>query len=111
VPLALASAVFLGPSPLGLATVFDCLRFETSLFIASYDSQGHGGGIRPRLHTGDGPPGLGPSLYSLGADPTENTASSNSSVIMGGCLAITRILLACLPAVTKQLMSLLTIIA
>jgi hypothetical protein len=52
VPLALASAVFLGPSPLGLATVVYCLRFETSLFVASYDSQGHGGGIRPRLHTG-----------------------------------------------------------
>jgi hypothetical protein len=41
-----------GPSPLGLATVFYCLRFETSLFVASYDSQGHGGGIRPRHHTG-----------------------------------------------------------
>jgi hypothetical protein len=40
-----------GPSPLGLATIFYCLRFETSLFVASYDSQGHGGGIRPRLHT------------------------------------------------------------
>jgi hypothetical protein len=26
--------------------------FETSLFVASYDSQGHGGGIRIRLHTG-----------------------------------------------------------
>jgi leucyl aminopeptidase (aminopeptidase T) len=23
-----------------------------SLFFASYDSQGYGGGIRPRLHTG-----------------------------------------------------------
>jgi hypothetical protein len=43
---------FLGRSPLGLATVFYCFRFETSLFVASYDSQGHGGGIRPRLHTG-----------------------------------------------------------
>jgi hypothetical protein len=52
VPLALASSVFLGRSPLGLATVFYCLRFETSLFVASYDSQGHGGGIRLRLHTG-----------------------------------------------------------
>jgi hypothetical protein len=41
---------FSGPSSLGLATVFYCLRFETSLFVASYDSQGHGGGIRPRLH-------------------------------------------------------------
>jgi hypothetical protein len=37
---------------LGLATIFYCLRFETSLFVASYDSQGHGGDIRPRLHTG-----------------------------------------------------------
>jgi hypothetical protein len=38
--------------PLVLATIFYCLRFGTSLFVASYDSQGHGGGIRPRLHTG-----------------------------------------------------------
>jgi hypothetical protein len=38
---------FSGPSPLGLAIVFYCLRSETSLFVASYDSQGHGGGIRP----------------------------------------------------------------
>jgi hypothetical protein len=29
-----------------------CLRLETYLIVASYDSQGHGGGIRPRLHTG-----------------------------------------------------------
>jgi hypothetical protein len=43
---------FSGPGPLGLVTVFYCLRIETSLFSASYDSQGHGGGIRPRLHTG-----------------------------------------------------------
>jgi hypothetical protein len=42
-----------GPSLLGLATIFYCLRFETSRFVASYDSQGHGGGIRPRLHTGN----------------------------------------------------------
>jgi hypothetical protein len=43
---------FSGPSPLGLETIFYCPTFETSLFVASYDSQGHGGGIRPRLHTG-----------------------------------------------------------
>jgi hypothetical protein len=43
---------FLGPSPVGLMAIFYCLRFETSLFVASYDSQGHGGGIRSRLHTG-----------------------------------------------------------
>jgi hypothetical protein len=44
---------FSGPSPLRLATIFYCLRFETSLSVASYDSQGHGGDIRPRLHTGE----------------------------------------------------------
>jgi hypothetical protein len=43
---------FLGPSTLGLATIFYCHRFENSLFVASYDSQGYGGYIRPRLHTG-----------------------------------------------------------
>jgi hypothetical protein len=36
-------------SILGLATIFYCLRFETSFFVASYDSQGNGGSIRPRL--------------------------------------------------------------
>jgi hypothetical protein len=29
-----------GPSPVGLVTIFYCLRLETSLFFASYDSQG-----------------------------------------------------------------------
>jgi hypothetical protein len=43
---------FSGPNPLVLATIFYCLRSETSLFVASYDSQGHGGNIRSRLHTG-----------------------------------------------------------
>jgi hypothetical protein len=43
---------FSGPSPLGLATVFYCLRFETSPFVVSYDSQSLGGGIRPRHHMG-----------------------------------------------------------
>jgi hypothetical protein len=32
--------------------MFYSLIFETSLFVASYDLQGHGGGIRPRLHIG-----------------------------------------------------------
>jgi hypothetical protein len=41
--LALASIVFLGS---------EALRFETFLLVASYDSQGHGGGIVPRLHKG-----------------------------------------------------------
>jgi hypothetical protein len=39
--------LFSGPSPVGLATIFYCLRFEISLFVVSYNSQGHGGGIRP----------------------------------------------------------------
>jgi hypothetical protein len=76
VPLALASAVFFGPSPLGLATVFYCLRFESSLFVASYDSQGHGGGIRPRLHMGaDSTSQLKSSLQTLWTDDAENTVS------------------------------------
>jgi hypothetical protein len=43
---------FSGPSPVALVTIFYCLRFEASLFVAPYDSQGYGGGIRHRLHTG-----------------------------------------------------------
>jgi hypothetical protein len=43
---------FSGPSPVGLVTVLCCLRFEASLFVASYDSRGYSGGIRHRLHTG-----------------------------------------------------------
>jgi hypothetical protein len=66
---------FSGPSPLGLETIFYCLRFETSLFFSSYDSQGHGGGIRPRPHTGLSSVCLRSLLYSLGADPTGNTVS------------------------------------
>jgi hypothetical protein len=48
----LPAQLFSGPSPLRLATEFYCLRFEISLFVASYDSQGHDGGIRPRHNTG-----------------------------------------------------------
>jgi hypothetical protein len=50
----------------------------------------------------------GSSLYSLGADPTENTASNSFYIIVtGGCLARARISLTCLPAATKQRMFLL----
>jgi hypothetical protein len=41
------------PSAMGLVTIFYCFRFETSVFVASCDSKGYGGGIRPRLHTGE----------------------------------------------------------
>jgi hypothetical protein len=49
--LALASAVFLGSEFLG--TRYHILPSQISdfSFVASYDSQGHGGVIRPRLHT------------------------------------------------------------
>jgi hypothetical protein len=50
--LGIPNAVSLGSESLVLATIFYCLRFETSHFVASYDSQGHGEGILPRLHTG-----------------------------------------------------------
>jgi hypothetical protein len=84
--LALASAVFLGSESLGTLSH----SFETFLFVASYDSQGHGGGIRPRLHTGSSQFLFPYSLISFrhgsrtenttplfvpGAEHTENTVS------------------------------------
>jgi hypothetical protein len=48
--MGLSFTIAAGPrqrSPVGLATVFDSLRLKTSLFVASYDSQDYGGGIRP----------------------------------------------------------------
>jgi hypothetical protein len=52
------------------------------------------------------------SSYSLGADRIENTGSRSSpNVVMDGCLVMARILLTCLPAVTKQRMILLAIVA
>jgi hypothetical protein len=50
--LVLASAVFLGSESLETRGHILLSRFETFPFVASYDSQGHGGGIRPRLHAG-----------------------------------------------------------
>jgi hypothetical protein len=49
--LGLPNAVLLWSESLGTRDHIYCLRFETSHFVASYDSQGHGGGIRPRLHS------------------------------------------------------------
>jgi hypothetical protein len=65
-----------GPSPLGLAAIFYCLRFETSLFVASYDSQGHGGGIRPRLHTGLTQSSVRSVCYIRQSDGLEDTLSN-----------------------------------
>jgi hypothetical protein len=53
-----------GPCQHSLSRVrvsWDCVTFETSLFVASYDSQGDGGGIRPRLLTG-----YSPTILDLG---------------------------------------------
>jgi hypothetical protein len=63
---------------LRLMTVFYCLRFETSIFVASYDLQGHGGGIRPP------PPHSCALLLLTSMDPTENTVS----VVKNVCLLV-----------------------
>jgi hypothetical protein len=67
---------FLGPSPVGLTTIFYCLRFETSLFTTSYDSQDYGGG-RTCLHT--------PSRVKsyVTTDGQSTTASWNKATIWG----------------------------
>jgi hypothetical protein len=57
----------------GLATVFYCLRFEASLFVASYDAQGYGVGIAPRLHAGFILDASGIALHSHGTEKAENT--------------------------------------
>jgi hypothetical protein len=69
---------------MGLVTIIYTLRFETSPFFASYDSQGYGGGIRPRLHTGDihchFGKNLSPTFLLYDMDRIENNASNNSSL-------------------------------
>jgi hypothetical protein len=50
--LALASAFILGPESLGTRDHILLPQIRDFLFVASYDSQGCGGGIRPRLHMG-----------------------------------------------------------
>jgi hypothetical protein len=61
-----------------------------SLFVTSYDSQGYERGIWPRLHTDWSwtcylwlSTRLVSSLYNLSTDSSENTASKNSSSIVG----------------------------
>jgi hypothetical protein len=55
-----------------------------SLFVASYDSQGYGGGIRTRLHTDFEWHGLLSSLYSPGTDRTENISSIIACSLVAG---------------------------
>jgi hypothetical protein len=77
---------FSGPSPVGLVTIFYYLRFETSLFVASYDSQGYGGGIRPRLHMGVLLDCRMNCLLQLDADRKQNTPLNGSSVVL--CVSV-----------------------
>jgi hypothetical protein len=63
---------FSGASTVELTNIFYCLRFESSLFVVSYDSQG-GGGIRPSLHMGLNLIILS-LAYNIGTDHIENTA-------------------------------------
>jgi hypothetical protein len=70
---------------LGLVTIFYCLRFETSLFVASYDSQGHGGGIRPRLHR--------VFSYNPSARTTQKTAIIKQACLLVRYLAVVVLLL------------------
>jgi hypothetical protein len=71
----LSAQSFSGSSHLRLATIFYCLRFETSLLVASYDSQGRGGSIRPRRYTGVSRNEGRCAICSLGTDRTENIAT------------------------------------
>jgi hypothetical protein len=80
----------------GIATIFYCLRLETSLFVASYDSQSYGGGIRPHLHTGVFPfsevrvkATLGLPVYRqlvrLGAEPLETHGQNTLFSQLNAC--------------------------
>jgi hypothetical protein len=73
-------------SPLALGTILYCLRFETSLFVASYDSQGHG--IRPQS-----PHGFllstawDPRYRASGWPPQKTLLPDDSSIVIELCLS------------------------
>jgi hypothetical protein len=52
-----------------------------SLFVSSYDLQGHDGGILPRLHTGSLVRQKIDYLHSRKADHIEETTSNSSSIV------------------------------
>jgi hypothetical protein len=74
--------LFSGSNPVGLVTIFYCFRFKASLFVTSYDWQGYGGGIRPRLHTGGWQSNYMSPLYNFGADQIQITTSNSPTVIL-----------------------------
>jgi hypothetical protein len=100
----LPAQTFSGPTPMGLVTIIYCLRFETSLFVASCDSQGYGGGIRPRLHTGLWFSATwGPHYIASGRSQQETPFPNNSSIVIEVCLprrCIETVVLLLLPACT-----------
>jgi hypothetical protein len=73
--LVLASTVILRSECHGTRDIFYCLRFETSIFVSSYDSQGYGRSIRPRLHKGlAGSKSLNQSYFTTGCLPPINSS-------------------------------------
>jgi hypothetical protein len=66
---------------LASAVIFYCLKFETSLFVASYDSQGYCGGIRPSIHTWVSCTLVSHPLKKFFADWLEST-------ILKGCVSV-----------------------
>jgi hypothetical protein len=94
-----------------------CVSNNRSLATASNSgdssaSRAHVVTVRRISRNGTHSTDLDSSLYSLGADPKENTGSNSCSiVVMGGYLAIILISLTWSPAVTKQRMFLLAITA
>jgi hypothetical protein len=69
--------------PSELRPYFTVSDLRLPFFDASYDSQGHAGGIRPRLHTGTTP--SFEFLYRLGTDlRTENKLLSNCYPVLSG---------------------------
>jgi hypothetical protein len=82
---------FMGPSPVGLVTIFYSLRFETSLIVASYDSQGYGGDIRPRSTRDNLLNSRINSLYNFGRTDEKalpRTVSCYSPIVTGMFLLI-----------------------
>jgi hypothetical protein len=75
---------FSGPSPVGLATIYYCLGFETSLFVTSYDSQGYGGGIRPHLNTGE----TWPPHCPLPITSRHGSHKQQNSLLLRSCLLL-----------------------
>jgi hypothetical protein len=75
-----ASVVFLGSESLGIRDHILLSQFETTLFVASYDSQGRCGGIRSRLHTGL--LGYSGTFYISSARTTQKAPSSVVRIIV-----------------------------